>query len=158
MRRKLLSTLFAAALVPAAALQAAPNVAAPSQEFLQQISQQTYELQAHAGTLEAYVRSGSHDWSTTAGFANDMAENAQKLAALLDRYVAQPGTDNETRRQVDRMKLAVSELRDLIGDALTQLNPHALPLHMNQVFADTDSITDRGAAIRSVAQALAGAN
>jgi hypothetical protein len=65
MRRNLLSimplTVLAAALLPAGSLWAAANTSNPAAQHLNQINEQTYQIQAQADRLEAYVRSGSHD-------------------------------------------------------------------------------------------------
>jgi hypothetical protein len=79
-----LSSIMAAALLPAGSLWAAPDTGSPAAQYLNQIDEQTHQIQTQADRLEAYVRSGAHDWNSSAGYTYDMAEGAQKLLALLD--------------------------------------------------------------------------
>lgn len=158
MRRNLLSGILAAALLPAASLWAAPNVVRPSTPYLNQIGEQAREIQFQADRLEGYLRSGAHDSRYAAGYTSDMAESTQKLAALLDELVSQPGTTNETRQQVDRMKVAVAELGAFVGNASQSLDSHAMALHLADIFASTANITDRGNMIRATVLNLSGAN
>jgi hypothetical protein len=158
MRRSLLTSIMFATLVPAASVWAAPDAVTPSNQYLSQINEQSYQIQVQADRLESYLRSGAHDWGNAAGYTNDMADSAQKLASLLDRYVAQPGITNDTRQQVDKMKIAVAELRTFVGNTFQNLDVRAMPLYLDGVFANTANIVDRGNLIRSAAQSLAGAN
>ena len=156
MRRSLLSSIIAAALVPAASLWAAPNIAAPSGQLLNQISEQAYRIQSQADGLEAYLRSGAHEFSSAAAYTNDMADSAQKLAGLLDQFASQPGATNATRQQADKMKLALVELRAFIGNTVRELDSRAMPLHVEDALATTSGIAARGNSIRSAAEAQAG--
>ena len=142
----------------AAYMSAAPNTTAQSNQVLSQISEKAYQLQAQADTLEAYVRSGSHDWMSSAGYTNDISESTQKLASLIDQFVSQPGTTNETRQRVDKMKVAVAELRVFISNTVAQLDPHSVAIHADEVLANASNIEDRGSMIRAAAQNLAGTN
>jgi hypothetical protein len=157
MRRSLLSSIFVAALVPAASLWAAPNAATPSNQYLSQIAEQTYQIQAKADRLERYTRSGAHDSVYAAGLASDMAGSTQKLAGLLDEYVSQPSTTNATRQQVERMKVAVAELEAFVGNATQNLDAPAMVLHTQDILASVLNIMDRGNMLRTTAHGLAGA-
>lgn len=155
MRRSLLSSIFVAALVPAASIWAAPNAAAPSNPYLSQIAEQTYQIQAKADGLERYTRSGAHDSVYAAGLAWDMAGSTQKLAGLLDQYVSQPGTTNETRQQVERMKVSVAELEAFVGNAAQNLDAPAMVLHTPDILASVLNIVDRGNMLRATTHILA---
>lgn len=154
MRRSLLSSIFVAALVPAASVWAAPNAAATSNLYLSQIAEQTYQIQSQADRLERYTRSGAHDAAYAAGLAWDMAGSTQKLVALLGQFVSQPGTNNETRRQIERMKVTVAELEAFVGSAAQNLDAPSMGLHSRQVLDNVSNIIDRGAALRATAQSL----
>lgn len=158
MRRNLLSGIIAAALLPAASLWAAPDAAAPSTEYLNQINDQAFQIQTRADRLESYLRSGAHDAPSASGYTLDIAEGARKLAALLDQFVAQPGTTNDTRQQVERMKVAAAELGAFAGNAYQNLDSHAMALHLDAILANISNIMDRGNMLRATAQSLAGAN
>jgi hypothetical protein len=158
MRRNLLLGFLAAALLPAASLWAAPNTAAPSAQYLNQISEQARQIQAQADRLESYLRSGAQSATYAAGFTVDMAEGTQKLATLLDEYVAQPGTTNDTRQQVERMKVSVNELEAFVGNAAQNLDSHAMALHLDAILASLSNIMDRGNMVRAAALNLAGTN
>lgn len=157
MRRSLLSSIFVAALVPAASVWAAPNAAAPSNPYLSQITEQTYQIQARADRLERYTRSGAHDSVYASGLASDIAESTQKLAATLDQFVSQPGTTNETRQQVERMKVAVAEMEAFVGSAAQNLEAPSMTLRTRQVLDNVLNIVDRGNIVRASVQTLAGA-
>jgi hypothetical protein len=146
------------ALLPAASLWAAPNPATPSAQYLTQINEQTRLIQTQADRLESYLRSGASSATYAAGFTNDMAEGTQKLAALLDEFVSQPGTTNDTRQQVERMKVAVNELEAFVTGASARLDSHAMALRVDSVLASITNIMDRGNLLRTAAQTLAGSN
>lgn len=158
MRRNLLSGIVAAALLPAALLSntlwAAPDVAPPSTQYLNQIGEQAFQIQVQADRLESYLRSGAHDAVSASGYAFEMAESAQKLATLLDAFVSQPGTTNVTRQQVERMKVALAEIDAFVGSASQDLDTHAMALHLNGILANISNIMDRGNMLRSAAQIL----
>jgi|HubBroStandDraft_1064217.scaffolds.fasta_scaffold252960_1 hypothetical protein len=158
MRRNLFSTILVAALVPAASLWAAPNTAAPSNQILSQITEQTYQLQIQADRLERYLRSGAHDSTYASGLTFEMAEGTLKLATLLDEFVSQPGTVNETRQQVDRMKVTVAELEAFVGGAAQNLDARSAALHSGDILASISNIMDRGNMLRTAARNLAIAN
>lgn len=161
MRRNLFSSIFSgivvAALVPAS-LWAAPNSVAPSNQILSQITEQTYQLQSQADRLERYLRSGAHDSVYASGLTFDMAEGTLKLATLLDEFVSQPGTVNETRQQVDRMKVTVAELEAFVGGAAQDLDAHSTALHLGNMLASVSNIMDRGNMLRTAARNLAVTN
>jgi hypothetical protein len=154
MRRSFLSSIIAAALLPAGSLWAAPATGNSAAQYLNQIDQQTYQIETQADGLEAYVRSGSHDWNNSAGYAYDMAEKAQKLMALLDQVAARPGATNETRIQVEKMKMMTAEVMAFTGNAFDDLESRAVALHAEDVFANTANIEARCNMIRSAAQNL----
>jgi NH3-dependent NAD+ synthetase len=154
MRRNFLSSVFVAALLPAASLWAAPNAAATSNSYLSQITEQTHQIQAQADRLESYTRSGAHDSVYAAALAWDMAESAQKLAAILDQFVSQPGTTNDIRQQVERMKVSVAELEAFIGSASQNVDRN-MTLHTREVLSSVLNIMDRGNSVRAAAQTLA---
>jgi hypothetical protein len=158
MRRNLFSTILVAALVPAASLWAAPNTAAPSNQIVNQITEQTYQLQTQADHLERYLRSGAQDSAYAGGLTFEMAEGTLKLATLLDEFVSQPGTVNETRQQVDRMKVMVAELEAFVGGAAQNLDAHSTALHAGDILASISNIVDRGNLLRTAARNLAIAN
>jgi hypothetical protein len=149
-----LSTIVAAALLPAGSLWAAPN-AGTSAHYLTQIDQQTYQIQTQADRLEVYVRSGADEWTVNAGFAADMADGAQKLLALLDQVAAQPRATNDTRMQVEKMKVMTAEVMAFTGNAYRDLEARALPLHARDVLANTANIEALCNTIRGAAQTLA---
>jgi hypothetical protein len=150
-----LPSIVAAALLPAGSLWAASTNSAV--QDLNQISDQTYQIQARADRLEAYLRSGAHDLVTAGVFINEIAGEAQKLSSLLDQVAAQPGATNDTRMQVKKMKNMTGELMAFAGDTLHSMDAHAMPLHVNDIFTDTTSIEEHCDMIRSAAQALANA-
>ena len=88
----------------------------------------------------------------------DMAEVTLKLSALLDQFVSQPGTTNDTRRQVERMKVSVNELEAFVGNASQNLDSHAMALHLDEILSSISNIIDRGNMLRAAAQNLAVAN
>jgi hypothetical protein len=102
MRRNILSSIIAAALVPAGALWAAPNTGASATQYVNQINEQVYQIQTEAESLEQYVRSGAVDWTTNASLTSDVADDARKLLALLDQVAARPGASNDTRLRWQR--------------------------------------------------------
>ncbi len=153
-----LSSILAAALLPAGSLWAAPDIGSPAAQHLNQIDEQTYQIQTQADRLEAYVRSGAHDWNSSAGYTYDIADGAQKLLALLGQVAARPGATNDTRMQVEKMKMMTAELLAFAGDALDDLGTRALALHAENVFANTANIEARCNMIRSAAQNLRTAN
>jgi hypothetical protein len=158
MRRNIFSSIIFATLVPAASVWAASNAAAPSAQYVNQITEQTYHIQTQADNLETYLRSGAHDRTSAAGYVQDMADSTQKLASLLERFVSQPGTTNDARQQVDKMKLAVAEMENFVGNAYRDLDSHAMALHLEDILASTENIEIRDTAIRSAAQNLTGSN
>jgi hypothetical protein len=158
MRRNLLSGILAAALLPAASLWAAPNAVAPSAQYSNQIAEQARQIQTQADRLESYLRSGAHSANAAAGYTADMAESTQKLATLLDAYVAQPGTTNDTRQQVERMRVSVNELDAFIGSASVNLDSHAMGLHLDSILASISNIMDRGNMVRAAALTLGTTN
>ncbi len=158
MRRNLFSTILVAVLVPTASLWAAPNTPAPSNQILSQITEQTYQLQIQADHLERYLRSGAHDSAYASGLAFNMAEGTLKLSSLLDEFVSQPGTVNETRQQVDRMKVTVAELEAFISGAAQDLDARSTALHAGEMLASISNIMYRGNMLRTAARNLSSAN
>ena len=150
MRRNFLSGILPAAILAAGSLWAAPNAA----QYLNEIGEQTYQIQTQADGLERYVRSGAHDWNSSAAYTYDMAEGAQKLLALLDQVAAQPGATNDTRLQVKKMKSMTEELIAFTSSALDDLDQHAMALHAYGVFANMANIEERCSMIRGAAQNL----
>jgi hypothetical protein len=150
MRRTFLSRILPTAILAAGSLWAAPNAA----QYLNEINEQTYQIQTQADGLERYVRSGAHDWNSSAAYTYDMAGNAQKLLALLDQVAAQPGATNDIRLQVKKMKSMTDELLAFASNALGDLDARALALHADGVFANTANIEERCNMIRSAAQNL----
>jgi hypothetical protein len=146
-----LSSIMAAALT--GSLWAA-NIS-PFAQDLNQVGEQAYQLQTQADRLEAYVRSGAHDWVTSASFASDMAREAQTLSSLLDKVAVRPGATNDTRMQVRKMKDLTDELTAFTGNTLGDLDSHGMALRLNGIFANTANIEDRCDMIRSAAQVLA---
>jgi len=160
MRRNLLSsitlsTIMAAALLSAGSLWAAPNFGNSATPYLNRINEQAYQIQTQADRLEAYVRSGSHDWSSSMVYTAGMAEGAQKLLALLDQVAAQPGITNDTRLQVEKMKSATAEVVAFTGNALGELDTRSMALHAENIFANTANIEALCNTIRSEAQSIA---
>jgi len=160
MRRNLLSsitlsTIVAAALLPAGSVWAAPNFGNSATPYLNRINQQAYQIQAQADRLEANVRSGSHDWTSSTSYTADMAEGAQRLLALLDQVAAQPGITNDTRMQVEKMKSATAEVVAFTGNALGELDTRSMALHAENIFANTANIEALCNTIRSEAQSIA---
>lgn len=158
MRRNLVWSAIAAALLPAASLWAAPDANIPSTQYLNQIGEQAFQIQVQAGRLESYLRSGAHDGPYAAGYTLDIAEGTRRIGALLDQFVAQPGVTNDTRQQVERMKVAVAELSAFAGSAYQSLDSRSMGLHLGEVLASVANIVDRGNMLRSGAHTLAGAN
>ncbi len=158
MRRNLLLSVMAAAVLPAGSLWAAPDAAAPSTQYLDRIGEQAFQIQVQADRLESYLRSGAHDAPHAAGYTLDIAEGTRRLAVLLDQFVAQPGTTNDTRRAVERMKVAVAELGAFAGNAYENLDSHAMGLHLGDILASVSNIMDRGNMLRASVHQLAGAN
>jgi hypothetical protein len=150
MRRKFLCSIAAAALLPAASVWAAPNAT----QYVNQINEQTYQIQTQADRLETYVRSGADEWTVNAGFTSDMARAAQKLLALLDQVAAQPGATNATRMQVAKMKILTTEVLAFTANASSDLDMRVLPLHWREVLANTFNIEERCNMIRNAAQSL----
>jgi hypothetical protein len=150
MRRDFFCCILPAAILAAGSLWAAPNAG----QYLNQIHEQTYQIQTRADGLERYVRSGGHDWNSSSAYAYDMAEGTQRLMALLDQVAAQPGATNDTRLQVKKMKSMAEELIAFSSGALGDLDVRTLALHTNSVFANTANIEDRCNLIRSAAQDL----
>jgi hypothetical protein len=148
------STIMAAALLPAGSLWAAPTTGNSAAQYLNQIDQQTNQIQTDADNLESYVRSGADEWTINAGFASDMHEGARKLLALLDQVAAQPGATNDTRLQVEKMKSMASELMAFNGSAFRDLGPRTLALHAKDVLSYTANIEGICNMIRSAAQSL----
>jgi hypothetical protein len=157
MRRTLLS-IAAAALLPAASVWAAPEAAVPSADYLNQINDQAFQIQVQASRLEGYLRSGAHDAPYAAGYTLDIADGTRRLAVLLDQFVAQPGTTNDTRQQVERMKVAVTELGAFAGNGFQNIDSHAMGLHLDEILASVSNIMDRGNMLRATAHTLANAN
>lgn len=157
MRRYLL-TLLTAALVPAATAWAAPATVTPSGQYLMQISDEAVQLQAQADRLESFVRSRSTDAWNASRYTLDMADSVRKLASLLDAFVAQPGTTNDTRQQVERMKVSVAELGAFAGNAYQNLDAHAVAVHAPDILASIANIMDRGNALRAAVRNLSGVN
>ena len=162
MRRKVTMNpsiaVLTAALIAAASAWAAPSAVAPSAPYLTQIGEQALQIQMQADRLESYLRSGAHDAGYASRFTVDMADGTVKLAALLDEFVAQPGTTNQTRQQVDRMKVAVAELGAFVGNASQNLDSKAMALHLEQILASISNIMDRGNSLRAAARDLTVAN
>jgi len=154
MRRNLLSSIVAAALLPAGFLCAAPGAGSSPAQYLSQIDEQTYQIQTQADRLERFVRSGAHGGNDSAGYTYGMTEGAQKLLALLDQIAAQPSATNDTRLQVKKMKLMTAELMAFSGDAFDELETPALALHAENVVANTANIEARCNMIRGAAQDL----
>jgi hypothetical protein len=148
-------TIITAALLPAGSAWAAPNAGNSATHYLNQISDQAYQIETQADRLEAYLRSGAHDQVNSAGFTMDIAEGAQKLWVLLDQVAAQPGATNDTRMRVRKMKSMTSELMAFTGNAFNDVETQGLALHLNSVFANTANIEERCDIIRNAAQALA---
>jgi hypothetical protein len=157
MRRNLLSTIIAAALLPAGSLWAAPSFGNSAAPYLNQINEQAYLIHARADRLEACVRSGVRDCVNLTGYTAEMAEGAQKLLTLLDRVAAQPGATNDKRLQVEKMKNATAEVMAFTSNALGELETRATALHADNVFADTANIEALCDTIRGAAQGLASA-
>jgi hypothetical protein len=153
MRRNLLCSIIAAALLPAGSLWAAPSLG--NSGYVNQIHEQVFQIQAGADGLEAYVRSGAHDWNSMAVYAADMAERGQKLLGLLDQIGAQPGATNDTRIQVEKMKSATAEMMAFAGNALGEMETRAIGLHAGNVFTDTGNIEALCNTIQRAAQGLA---
>ena len=162
MRRNLLTGtltgLVAAVMIPATSLWAAPVAEPPSTQYLNQISEQALQIQTQADRLEGYLRSGAHDAGSASRYTTDMAGSTQKLATLLDAFVSQPGTTNQTRQQVDRMKVSVAELGAFVGNAYQGLDTRAMALHLDNILANISNIVDRGNALRAAVHTLASAN
>ncbi len=158
MRRNFLSSIVlsaaVAALVPSGSLWAAPTAGKSAAQYLNQINEQTNQIQAQADLLERYVRSGADEWTVNAGFATEMAEGAQKLSALLDQVAVQPGATNDTRMQVEKMKSMTAELMAFTGNAFHDLDPRLLALRADTVLANTANIEERCNMLRSAAQNL----
>jgi hypothetical protein len=154
MRRNFPSSILAAAILAAGSLAAAPNAGVPAAQYLSQINEQTFQIQTQADRLEAYLRSGAHDWTNSATYTFGIAEEAQKLSALLDQVAARPGANNDTRMQVQKMKTLTTEVLAFAGSALQALDTHAMALHKDNVFANTSNIEERCDMIRSAAQNL----
>jgi hypothetical protein len=155
MRRNFLSSIFLPSIVPAAILAAGSLRAAPTAaQYLSEINEQTYQIQTQADSLERYVRSGAHDWSSSAAYTDDMAESAQKLLALLDQIAAQPGATNDTRLQVKKLKSMTDELIAFTSGARDDLDQHAMALYAYGVFANMANIEERCNMIRGAAQNL----
>ena len=150
-----LSTIGAAALLPAG-LWAAPN-ASTSAHYLTQVDQQTFQIQTQADRLEEYVRSGVDEWTINASLTADIADGAQKLSALLDQVAAQPGANNDTRMQVEKLKTLTAEVMAFSGSAYRDLETRAFPLYQRDVLINTVMIEERCNLIRSAAQTLANA-
>ena len=89
MRRNFLSSMLTAAILAAGSLWAAPNAA----QYLNEISEQTYQIQTQADSLERSVRSGAHDWNSSAAYTYDMAERAKTFG------VTRPGWGSARRHQ-----------------------------------------------------------
>jgi hypothetical protein len=158
MRRTIFSSIIFAALVPASSVLAAPNAVVPSSQYLNQISEKTFQIEAEAEGLEAYLRSGARDTVSASAYTVEMSQDTQKLGALLDQFVLRAGTTNETRQQVERMKMEVAELQAFIGNAYRDLDSHSIQLHVDNVLANTANIVDRDSMIRNAAQNLASGN
>jgi hypothetical protein len=152
MRRNFLF-IVPGAILAAGTLCAAPN-SSPSVHYLNQINEQTYQIQAHADGLESYVRSGARDVLSSTTYTVDMADDEQKLLAVLDQVAARPGATNDTRMQVEKLKTVTIELMAFTGSALHDLGPRALALHEQDVFANVSNIEERCSAIRSAAETL----
>jgi hypothetical protein len=150
MRRNLLPSILPAAILAAGSLWAAPNAA----RYLNEIGEQTYQIQTQADGLEGYVRSGAHDRNNSSAYTVNMAEGAQKLMALLDQIAAQPAATNDTRLQVKKMKSMTEDLMAFTSSALDDLDPHPTALHVDGVFADMANIEERCNMIRNAAQDL----
>lgn len=150
MRRDFFCCILPAAILAGGSLWATPTAG----QYLNEISEQTYQIQTQADGLERYVRSGAHDWNSSSAYAYDMAERAQKLLTLLDQVAAQPGATNDTRLQVKKIKSMAEELIAFSSSALGDLDVRTLALHTNNVFANTANIEDRCNMIRSAAQDL----
>jgi hypothetical protein len=155
MRRNFLSSvvlpsIFPAAILAAGSLWAAPNAA----QYLNEINEQTFQIQTQADRLDAYVRSGSRDPNNSAAYTLDMAEGAQKLLALLDQVAAQPGATNDTRLQVKKMKSMTEELMAFTSNARGDVDTRAIALHADNVFANTANIEEHCNMIRIAAQNL----
>ena len=152
MRRNFLF-IVPGAILAAGTLCAAPN-SSPSTQYLNQINEQTHQIQAQADGLERYVRSGARDAVNSAAYTVDMAEDEQKLLAVLDQIAARPGASNDTRMQVEKLKTVTVELMAFTGSALNDLESRALALHQQDVFANISNIEERCSAIRSAAETL----
>jgi hypothetical protein len=154
MTRNILSGIIAAALLPAGSLWAAPNTVNSAAQYLNQVNEQAYQIQAQADRLDASVRSGSSDWITSASYTAEMSEGAKKLLVILDQVAVQPGATNDTRIQVEKMKNATAEVIAFASNALDELGPRALALHSGEVFTNTANIEALCGQIRSTAQNL----
>jgi hypothetical protein len=155
MRRNFLTSTVAAAVLAGGSAWAAPNAGNSTTHYLNQVNEQAYQIEAQADQLEAYVRSGAHDWVSSASYTSDMAEGTQKLWALLDKLAAQPGATNETRMRVEKMKTLTEELQAFTSNTALDLGPRALALRTQDVFANTSNIEERCDLLRSAAQDLA---
>jgi hypothetical protein len=153
MRRNILPGIIAAALLPAGSLWAAPHANAAAQ-YLNQINEQTYQIQADAGLLEQYVRSGAVDWTINAGVTVDVAEGAQKLLRLLDQVAAQPGATNDTRLQMEKIRSLTSEVLAFDDNALSELEPRALALNARNVMVNATHMQELCNTIRGTVQSL----
>jgi len=154
MRRKFLFLTIMAALLPAASVWAVPNAGKSAAQYLNQINEQTYQIQTQADQLEEYVRSGADGWTINAGFATDMSEGAQKLSALLDQVAAQPGATDDTRMQAEKMKSTTAELIAFSRNTLADLDPRLVALRADDVLTNTANIEELCNRIRSAAQNL----
>jgi hypothetical protein len=152
--RRNFSFILPGAILAAGTLCAAPNPSISSAQYLNQINEQTYQIQAQADGLERYVRSGARDAVNSAAYTVDMAEDEQKLSAVLDQIAARPGATNDTRMQVEKLKTVTIELMSFTGSALHDLESRALALHEQDVFANISNIEERCSAIRSAAETL----
>ena len=133
MRRNIFSSILPPRFLPAGSLWAAPNPG-PSDQYLNQITEQTYQIQTQADHLEAYVRSGAHDWTVPLAYAQTWRSGAQKLLTLLDQFVAQPGATNDTRQQVEKMKSMAVELNALSVAARWAIwTSRAMALHAGEI-------------------------
>jgi hypothetical protein len=145
-------------IVPGAILAAGTLCAAPSSvssaQYLNQINEQTHQIEAQADGLERYVRSGARDVVNSTAYTVDMADDEQKLLVVLDQIAARPGATNDTRIQVEKLKTATVELMAFTGSALHDLESRALALHEQDVFANISNIEERCSAIRSAAETL----
>jgi len=154
MRRNILSSIIAAALLPAGSLWAAPNAGSPAAQLVNQINEQTSQIRNDADDLEQYVRSGADEWTINAGLAATMAENARTVISLLDQVAAQPGATNDTRLQVEKLKNMTEEVLAFDGNAYNELALRALALHARDVVADAGNIENLCNQIHNAAQNL----